>query len=186
MAYRHYRDGILMTANVLTFLLFLGVNICTVIFPQLVYGDIKQTYITPTIWAFLVWPVIHILLLSTVIYQFASSRGKAVIVDGVSWEFPLINILYAILITSRVSHHYTAAFAAAVFIVYIIGNISWTLKRDYLPLSEADHLFVHLAFSALQAWTAFIGYLVAFEAFGVDATEEPNGIWTNVFVFLAL
>jgi hypothetical protein len=186
MGYSHWRDGLLKTVNVLAYLLFLGSNICTMIFPQLIYESIKQTYFTPTIWAFLVWPVIHILLLGTVIYQFASARGKTVVVDGMSWEFPLMIILYAIFVTAWINHYYTSAFAVCTFIVYILGHIYRTLKRDYLPESVADDLFVHLPFSALQAWTAAIGYMAAFEAFGVDAVREQNGIWTNVFVFLAL
>lgn len=28
--------------------------------------------------------------------------------------------------------------------------------------------------------------LTAFEAFGVNAIEKPAGVWTKVFVFLAL
>jgi hypothetical protein len=187
MAYTHWRESLLKTANVITYLLFLGSNICTVtlIFPLLIHPA-KQTYFTPTDWAFLVWPIIHILLFGTVIYQFASARGKAVVVDGISWELPLMNILYALFVTLRFNHHYTAAFVVSLLLSYVIGNIYWSLKKEYLPQSVGDHLFVHLPFTACQAWTAFMGYLVAFEAFGVDAAENTNGIFTNLFVFFAL
>jgi len=32
----------------------------------------------------------------------------------------------------------------------------------------------------------FLWFLTAFEAFGVDATKHHAGVWTKVFVFLAL
>ena len=38
--------------------------------------------------------VIHVLLLGTVIYQFFDN-GKKVIIDGISWRFPLLGILNA-------------------------------------------------------------------------------------------
>jgi len=187
MTSSQWKEGLpLKIVNVAAYLLFLGSSIYTVVSPQSIYENIKQTYFTPTIWAFLVWPIIHILLLGTVIYQFASTRGKAVVVDGISWEFPLLTILSAIFVVLWANHYHTAAFALCCFLEYIVGNIYWTLKKQFPPKSVADDLFIHLPFSVFQAWFAVIGYLTVFEVFGVDATEGENGIWTNVFVFFAL
>jgi len=43
-----------------------------------------------------------------------------------------------------------------------------------------------MPFSLMYGWTTYLGYLVLFEAFGVDATTERAGVWTKVFVFLSL
>ena len=176
----------LKIANVLAYLLFLGSSIYAVISPQPIYENIKQTYFTPTIWAFLVWPIIHILLLGTVIYQFVSTRGKVVVVDGISWELPLLNILYATFVTAWANHHHTAALVSAFLVGYINSNIYWTIKKEHPPQSAADELFIHLPFAVSEVWTVVTVYLTAFEAFGVDSTEHPDGFWTKAFVFFAL
>lgn len=49
-----------------------------------------------------------------------------------------------------------------------------------------DELFVHLPFSLYHGWTTVLVVLTAFEAFGVNARYSPAGVWTKVFVFLAL
>jgi hypothetical protein len=58
------------------------------------YGA-KETYLTPAPWAFLIWSLIHLLLLGTIIYQFTAA-GKAVVIDGISWRFPLLVVLNAV------------------------------------------------------------------------------------------
>ena len=49
--------------------------------------------------------VIHILLLGTIIYQFFPT-GKRVIVDGISWRFPLLGVLNAVYVSLWATHHY--------------------------------------------------------------------------------
>lgn len=49
--------------------------------------------------------LIHVLLLGTVIYQFFP-QGKKVVIDGISWRFPLLAILNAIYINVWATHHY--------------------------------------------------------------------------------
>jgi hypothetical protein len=45
---------------------------------------------------------------------------------------------------------------------------------------------VHLPFSLYHGWTTVLVVLCLFEAFGVNALKQPAGIWTKIFVFLAL
>jgi hypothetical protein len=108
--------------NVLVYLLFLGSNVYTVAAPSGIYYNEKETYLTPAPWAFLIWFVllcppltslipsyrslIHLLLLGTIIYQFYPS-GKHVIIDSVSWRFPLLAVLNSIYVNLWASHYYT-------------------------------------------------------------------------------
>jgi hypothetical protein len=102
-----WKDGILLKiTSVLAYFFFLGSNIYTVTAPSSIYYNGKETYLTPAPWAFLIWSLIHALLLGTVIYQFFPS-GKATIVDAVSWRFPLLAVLNAIYINLWASQHYT-------------------------------------------------------------------------------
>jgi hypothetical protein len=45
---------------------------------------------------------------------------------------------------------------------------------------------VHLPFSLYHGWTTVLVVLTGFEAFGVNALHHAPGVWTKVFVFLAL
>ena len=59
--------------------------------------------------------LIHLLLLGTVIYQFFPG-GKKVIVDGISWRFPLLGVLNAIYVNVWATHHYVIGMH--VFLMY--------------------------------------------------------------------
>jgi len=101
-----WKDGIfLKITNVIVYFAFLGSNIYTVTAPSSIYYGGRETYITPAPWAFLIWTLIHVLLLGTVIYQFFP-QGKAVIVDAVAWRFPLLAILNAIYINLWATERY--------------------------------------------------------------------------------
>ncbi|KAJ3553399.1 hypothetical protein NM688_g3637 [Phlebia brevispora] len=105
MAYS-WKDGILLkVVNILVYILFLGSNIYTVAGPSEIYWTGKETYLTPAPWAFLIWTVIHFLLLGTIIYQFTEA-GHHSIIEGISWRFPLLGVLNAIYVNLWASHHY--------------------------------------------------------------------------------
>ena len=148
--------------------------------------NIKETYLTPDILAFSVWPFIHILLLCTIIYTFASDRGKYVMIDGISWEFPLFTVLLAIFVIVRASHNQIATFFTSFFVTYIGFSLYSTLKKGFAIQSAAEQFFIVLPFSACHAWNTFLLCLTAFEAFGVDAIEHHDGIGTRLLVVFAL
>ena len=194
---------VLKIVNVISYLLFLGSNVYTVAAPSDIYYTGKETYLTPAPWAFLIWSLIHLLLLGTVVYQFFPA-GKRVIVDGISWRLPLLAVLNAIYVNLWASRHYIVAFVFALFVssTVTVGilhprkrsngscihpqHIYYIVKKHHSPQATADELFVHLPFSLYHGWTTLLVVLPLFEAFGTNALEHKAGIWTKVFVFLAL
>ncbi|KAH7927060.1 hypothetical protein BV22DRAFT_1085699 [Leucogyrophana mollusca] len=181
-----WKDGIfLKLVNIVVYFLFLGSNIYTIAAPHDIYYSGKETYITPAPWAFLIWTLIHLLLLGTIIYQF-SSAGKKVIIDGISWRFPLLGVLNAIYVNLWATHHYIVAFIFALFVSSAVTHIYYIVKKHHAATSTGDEIFVHLPFSLYHGWTTVLVVLTAFEAFGVNAFERPAGVWTKVFVFLGL
>ncbi|KAH9037464.1 hypothetical protein EDB85DRAFT_1936226 [Lactarius pseudohatsudake] len=189
--------------NVLVYLLFLGSNISTIFVPSDIYFKGKETYITPSPWAFLIWSLIHLLLLGTIVYQFTPD-GKKVIIDGISWRFPLLGILNAIYVNLWASKQYVlgasgrysgnfmhadtrrTAFVLALLVSSAVTHIYYVVKKSHSPTNLADELFVHLPFSLYHGWTTILVVLTAFEAFGTNAWNHPPGVWTKVFVFLGL
>lgn len=187
MASAQWREGLLLKiVNVVVYFLFLGSNIYTVASPRSIYGNIKQTYFTPASWAFLAWSIIHFLLLGTIIYQFTSAHAKAVVIDGISWRFPVLAILNMIFVGVWAHHHYVVAFLLSLLVSSSVTQIYYIVKKNHSSESVGDELFVHLPFSMWHGWTTVLVFLTAFEAFGVDATTHHAGVWTKVFVFLAL
>jgi hypothetical protein len=187
MATAQWREGLfLKIVNVLVYFLFLGSNIYTIVTPDAIYGNLKQTYLSPSIWAFFAWSIIHFLLLGTVIYQFTSAHAKAVVIDGISWWFPLLGVLNATFVGVWAHQQYIAAFILSLLVSTTVSNIYYIVKKHHSSESLGDELFVHLPFSMWHGWTIVIVFLTAFETFGVDATKYPAGVWTKVFVFLSL
>jgi len=179
-----WRDGILLKIlNVIVYFVFLGFNISTI--PDGVYTQGKQTYITPAPWAFLIWSLINLLLLGTIIYQF-TPEGKKVIIDGIHWRFALLAILNAAYVRLWASGHYVVAFIFALFVSSAVTHIYYIVKKFHSSSSYLDELFVHLPFSLYHGWTTILVVLTAFEAFGTNALKHPPGVWTKIFVFLAL
>jgi len=178
-------DIILKVVNVLVYFLFLGSNISTMFVSGDIYYKGKETYITPSPWAFLIWSLIHLLLLGTIIYQFTPD-GKRVIIDGISWRFPLLGVLNAVYVNLWASQRYLYAFIFALLVSSAVTHIYYVVKKSHSPANLADELFVHLPFSLYHGWTTILVVLTAFEAFGVDALKHNPGVWTKVFVFLAL
>ncbi|KAF8813682.1 hypothetical protein BYT27DRAFT_7180436 [Phlegmacium glaucopus] len=181
-----WQDGILVKiSNIIVYFFFLGSNIYTVTSPSSIYYYGKETYITPAPWAFLIWSLIHLLLLGTIIYQFFPD-GKKSIVDGISWRFSLVALLNAIYVNLWATRHYILAFVFALFVSSAVTHIYYIVKKHHAAVSYSDELFVHLPFSLYHGWTTVIVIVSAFDAFGVDALHHGAGIWTKVFVFLAL
>jgi len=186
MAEASWTDDILLKLiNIVVYFAFLGSNIYTIAAPHDIYYSGKETYITPAPWAFLIWTLIHLLLLGTIVYQFTAA-GKKVIIDGISWRFALLGVLNAVYVHIWASHHYVVAFIFALFVSSAVTHIYYIVKKYHAPTNTGDEIFVHLPFSLWHGWTTVLVVLTAFEAFGTNALAHPAGVWTKVFVFLAL
>ena len=107
-------------------------------------------------------------------------------IDGISWRFPLLAVLNAVLVAVWAHHHYIVAFIFSLLVASSVTQIYYIVKKNHSPESVADELFVHLPFSMWHGWATVLVLLTAFEAFGVDAYDHHAKIWTKVFVFLAL
>lgn len=187
MASAQWKDGLLLKIlNVVVYFLFLGSNIYTLASPHSIYGNLKQTYFTPAVWAFFAWSIIHFLLLGTVIYQFTSAHAKAVVIDGISWRFSVLAVLNAAFVAVWAHQQFIAAFILSLLVSASVTHIYYIVKKNHSPESLGDELFVHLPFSMWHGWATVIVLVTAFEAFGINAAKHHAGIWTKVFVFLSL
>ncbi|KAJ7755742.1 hypothetical protein DFH07DRAFT_489621 [Mycena maculata] len=181
-----WKDGIVLKiVNVLVYFLLLGSNAYSLTGGAGAYYHGKETYITPAPWAFLIWSLIHLLLLGTIIYQFFDA-GKAIIIDGISWRLPLLAVLNSIYINLWAEEHYIVAFVFALFVSSAVTHIYYVVKKYHIAESLNDELFVHLPISLYHGWTTVLVVVTAFQAFGTNAAANPAGIWTKVFVILAL
>ncbi|KZV83231.1 hypothetical protein EXIGLDRAFT_701780 [Exidia glandulosa HHB12029] len=165
--------------------MLLGSNIYSVAGPEDVFGRGRESYFTPAPWAFGIWSLIHLLLLGMIIYQFTAG-GKSVVVDGISWRFPLLAVLNTIYVNLWAHGHYIPAFVFALFVSSAVSHIYYVVKKYHRSESFSDEMFVHLPFGLYHGWTTVLVLLTAFEAFGVNAQVTRAGVFTKIFVFLAL
>jgi len=181
-----WTDGILLkVVNVVLYVLFLGSNVYTIAGPGDVYGSGKETYFTPSSWVFGLWSVIHLLLLGTIIYQFFES-GKKTIIDGINWRFPLLVVLNIVYINVWARGHYVVAWIFSLFVSSAVSHIFYIVKKHHTAENINDELWIHLPFSLWHGFTTFLAWVTVFQAFGVNAQRHDAGIFTKVFVFLAL
>jgi len=181
-----WTDGILLKlVNVAVYVFFLGSNIYTLATPEDVYRSTKETYFTPSIWAYGIWSLIHLLLLGLIIYQFFPS-GKRTIIDGIGWRFPLLAVLNAVFLYVWAAQYYIVAFIFALLVSSTVSHIYYIVRKYHVAENLNDELWVHLPFSLYHGWTTVLVILTAFEAFGVDAVTHKPGVFTKVFVFLGL
>ncbi|KAG8217240.1 hypothetical protein J3R82DRAFT_5329 [Butyriboletus roseoflavus] len=188
-------DILLKLLNIVVYFTFLGSNIYTIAAPHDIYYSGKETYFTPAPWTFLIWTLIHLLLLGTIVYQFTAA-GKKVVIDGSLMalclarcpkcnlrqplgDAPLRRGLYLRALRQQHCNVANPLANSGQHIYYIV-------KKHHAPLNTGDEIFVHLPFSLWHGWTTVLVVLTAFEAFGVNAVSETAGVWTKVFVFLAL
>lgn len=162
----------------------MGGNVYTVISPWDVYYSGKETYFTPAPWSFFVWPLIHMLIIGTCIYQF-SGRGKEVIIERIGWKLPLLDFLNAMYIYSWTIQEYRYGLVFIIFAVSVVAQIYNDVKDAQLR-NFCDEVFLHLPFSLYHGWTICLVFLSAFEAFGVNAVTESADPWTKTGVFLSL
>jgi len=181
-----WKDGIFIKiVNVIVYLVFLGSNVYTVAGPEGPYRSGKETYFTPAPYAFAIWSLIHLLLLGTVIYQFFPA-GKRTIVDGLSWRFALLAVLNAVYVNVWSRGYYIVAFIFALLVSSVVTHMYYLVKKHHAGENINDELWIHLPFSLYHGWTTVLVILTAFEAFGVNSQTHRAGVWTKVFVFLAL
>ncbi|KAH7884371.1 hypothetical protein F5I97DRAFT_1937823 [Phlebopus sp. FC_14] len=181
----HWSNHLLLKiANIVGAIFVMGGNVYTVISPSDVYYTGKETYFTPAPWSFFVWPLIHMLILGTCIYQF-SGRGREIILERIGWRLPLLDFLNAMYIYSWTTQEYRYALVFILFAVSVVTHIYKEVKDTSLR-NFCDEIFLHLPFSLYHGWTVGLIFLSAFEAFGVNAVTEPADAWTRFFVFISL
>lgn len=186
MADPTWKDGLLLKiVNVVVYFLFLGSNIYILAAPSGIYYTGKETFITPAPWGFLIWSLIHLLLLGTIIYQFFPA-GQVTIVDAISWRFPLLVVLNSIYVNLWASHHYVLAFVLSLLVSSVVTHIYYIVKKFHPPQIALDEIFIHLPFSLYHGWTTFLVVLTAFEAFGTNSLLLRPSVLSKVCVFIAL
>jgi hypothetical protein len=133
--------------NIIVFALSLGSNVYSVAGPDDMYGSEKTTYITPSVWAFYVWSLIHLLLLGTMVFQF-TNRGKEIIVDSIQWRFAILGIFNSVYIFFWARHWYILAFVMSLLVSATVSQIYYVVKKNHGSReSLAEEAFVHLPFS---------------------------------------
>ncbi|KIM44368.1 hypothetical protein M413DRAFT_8828 [Hebeloma cylindrosporum] len=167
-----WKDGIsLKITNIIVYFAFLGSNIYSTHCPRLERR--------PTL-------LLHPGLSSsgTIIYQFFQG-GKKIIIDGISWGFPLLGFFNATYVSLRPTNAYLAL-VFSFFVSVTATYIYLTLIRFHKAETYIDKIFIHIPFSLYHGWTIVLASLAAFDAFGVNSITESAGIWTKVFVCLTL
>lgn len=173
--------------NVLTFAFLLGLNTYSGFFVKdSPYHENHLTYITPAVFVYFIWVLIHFLLLGFVIFQFFPSANE-VVVDGVHWHFLSLGLFNSIWIWLYSTDHTILALIPLFLLSGQVSYVYFTIKNRYPADSFWETLWIHAPFSLYHGWIfvlTIIGVFVAFSPEKVD-DEQPN-VLTKIFVVLGL
>ncbi|CAE6500719.1 unnamed protein product, partial [Rhizoctonia solani] len=172
-------------ANVLAYLALLGTNTYIFVTSDGVYRTGKETYLTPTSYAFKIWPLIHLLWLGYIVYQF-TDNGKKTVIDVMGWRFPAVAVLSAVYLYVWAKGYYIAALVLINFASDCASKLHDTLREHHSSRSFHDGLWIHFLVSLYSGWSSFLLVVALFEAFGVDALTQPAGVGTKVSIILLM
>ena len=103
----------------------------------------------------------------------------------IQWRFALLGLLTAAATWLQIRGWHVTTFVVSLLVSATVSTIYYIIRVNHRP-TAADELLVHLPFSLYHAWALVLVVLSGFDAFGVDKAHHPAGVWTKVFVFLAL
>ncbi|CAG7853321.1 SubName: Full=Uncharacterized protein {ECO:0000313/EMBL:CCA73459.1} [Serendipita indica DSM 11827] len=108
------------------------------------------------------------------------------IIDGISWRFPLLAILYAIYVNVWSCGHDVIVFFLALFMRSAVSHIYYIVEEHHHGRNLGDELFVHVPFSLWRGWTTARISLTGVEAFGHDACACRADVWTTISFLVSL
>lgn len=122
-------------------------------------------------------------------------QGYHTVVQGIGWRFPLLCLLTAVYSTLSSSYANSKttdfvisilAFVTIAFVGATVSHIYRSIKLHHPPKNLLDTAFVHVPFSLFHGFSVVLLFVAGFSAFGVNAALHPAGIFTKIFVFIAL
>lgn len=102
--------------NALGYSFFLYSTLSTIIGSGDIYHSRKETYLSPAPWAYLIWGPIVFSLTGYVFHQF-TQNGRKIILEKISWWFPIFAFLTSGYIHAWVAGYYVLAF----FFIFVAG-----------------------------------------------------------------
>ncbi|CAG8510541.1 15776_t:CDS:2 [Dentiscutata erythropus] len=181
-------ETFIKASNILAYLLFLTVNI--------IWGlGLKEeesphshqsmsTYISPAIFTFYIWAVIHLFLAGFVVYQLFEARVE-VLVNGIQWHFVGVTLLSVLCLALWQEDLILVAWIVIIVATWQISVIYWTLKKKYLPQDKYETLFIHIPFSLYHAWILVSTLLTTFASFTPNVKND-RGPTLIVLIFVIL
>jgi len=177
---------LLKVVNVLAYIFLFGSNIYASALPSWSHGHVQHgsdTYITPAPYAFYVWTVINALFLGFIIFQFFP-QGYDLTVEHIGWRFAIVGVLNAVYVHLYAQNQQIPALIVVLFLASAVSYVYWSL-RSHPPSDGAQLAFCHLPWSMLHAWSIILIIISLFAAFG-KSTDQHAGVWTRIFVAIAL
>ncbi|KAE8232971.1 hypothetical protein A4X09_0g4429 [Tilletia walkeri] len=168
----HWKDSIVLkVVNVLAFVVFTTSNAYSSLAPgQAIGGAQKITYITPAPWLFVIWPIIHALLLGALIYQFFPA-GYGPVIETIGWRLPILALLTSLYSGFAAAQHSQTinsilAFVTILLVAGLVSHIYRDLRVRHENKNIFDVLFVSLPFSLFHGFVVVLVFVSAFSAFG--------------------
>lgn len=187
------KDTLRQTANLVTVLLALTVNILASVLPLNGQntGEISerfQVYFVPAGYVFAIWGLIYIGWIAFTIFQFQPSQRESPRLRSLGYLFAVSNLANAAWLFAW---HYNLFGLSVVIMLTLLTLLVASYLRlevNRLPVSRAEHWFVDVPFGIYLGWITVATvanitdwlYLVEWNGFGIPATT-----WAVIMIAVA-
>jgi hypothetical protein len=176
---------VIKVINVLSFVFLLGLNTYSGFFEKSPYHENHLTYITPAVFVYYIWVLIHFLLLGFVVYQFFPAAHE-VVVDGIHWHFLSLSVFNAIWVWLYSTDHTILALIPLLLVSGQVSYVYFTIKNRYPAATFGETVWIHAPFSLYHGWIFVLTIIGVFVAFSPEKTDEPPSVLTKIFVVIGL
>ncbi|KAI1320974.1 hypothetical protein EDD11_009297 [Mortierella claussenii] len=134
------------------------------------YDPKHKSYITPASFTFMIWTLIHSLLMGMIVYQWFTDK----IYRAVGWQFVAACVFNAIWLALWSSGHAILALFALFLATGAISVIYVSLKGQESADTLLDVIFLHLPFSLYHAWIFVLLIINVFAVLSPARGGDPS------------
>lgn len=189
------RNTLKKWANLLAILAAFFTNILANIYPinDLTIGEISNTFfqdvlITPASYAFAIWGLIYLGLISLAIYQVLPQNEKSFYVQKIDYYLVISSLAQILWVFLFLSRFFVLSTLAMLAILVPLILLYLKLEISLTPLSKQEKYLVHFPISVYFGWitvativnVALALYWIKWNSFGLSQTT-----WTVIIIIMA-
>jgi hypothetical protein len=152
------------------------------------FGDIL---ITPANYAFAIWGMIYLGLISFAIYQALPAQRSNILLHQIGYKLAIASLAQVVWVFCFLSRHYASSFLAMLCILFSLIAVYWRLpfrSNNHNHVSRKDRWLIRLPISMYLSWISvatIVNGATVLKYWQWDGWGISAEIWTIIMLLLA-